>query len=44
MMRKLLDVTRLRSLGWEAAIDLRAGIEMTYASFLEYMADRTQVG
>lgn len=43
MMRKLLDVTRLRSLGWEAAIDLRAGIEMTYASFLEYVADRTQV-
>jgi GDP-L-fucose synthase len=49
MMRKLLDVTRLRDLGWEAAIDLRAGIEMTYASFLEQLGggranDRAQAG
>lgn len=33
--RKLMDVTRLRSLGWEARISLREGIEQTYAWFLE---------
>jgi GDP-L-fucose synthase len=31
--RKLLDVTRMKSLGWEPAIGLRAGIESTYAGF-----------
>jgi nucleoside-diphosphate-sugar epimerase len=34
-MRKLLDVSRLRELGWKARIGLRAGIETTYASYLE---------
>lgn len=28
--RKLLDVSRLRALGWSARIELRAGIEQTY--------------
>jgi GDP-L-fucose synthase len=28
--RKLLDVSRLHSLGWQAAIPLREGIEQTY--------------
>ena len=33
--RKLLDVSRLRRLGWEAKIGLREGIERTYRWFLE---------
>ncbi len=28
--RKLMDVTKLKSLGWEAKIDLRSGIEKVY--------------
>jgi GDP-L-fucose synthase len=31
--RKLLDVSRLRSLGWEPRLDLRAGIAATHAEF-----------
>ncbi|MTW23204.1 GDP-L-fucose synthase [Allochromatium palmeri] len=34
--RKLLDVTRLRDLGWTAAIDLTDGIRQTYHWFLEH--------
>jgi GDP-L-fucose synthase len=33
--RKLLDVSRIHSLGWRARIPLRQGIEATYAWFLE---------
>lgn len=33
--QKLLDVTRMSSLGWRARIALREGISATYASFLE---------
>lgn len=33
--RKLLDVSRLHALGWQARIPLRQGIEQTYAWFLE---------
>ncbi len=36
--RKLLDVSKMRGLGWQAAIDLRAGIETTYAWFLDHVA------
>ena len=32
--RKLLDVSRLNSLGWQASIGLREGIELTYSWFL----------
>ena len=32
--RKLLDVTRLRDLGWAAKIGLREGIERTYRAYL----------
>lgn len=32
--RKLLDVSRLRSLGWEAKVPLRRGIEETYRWFV----------
>lgn len=34
--RKLLDVTRLRELGWEQSIGLREGIERTYDWYLEH--------
>lgn len=33
--RKLLDVEKLRELGWQARIPLREGIKQTYAWFLE---------
>ena len=32
--RKLLDVSRLTALGWQARIGLREGVEKTYASYL----------
>jgi GDP-L-fucose synthase len=38
VMRKLLDVGRLRDLGWEASIPLEKGIDRTYRSFLEETA------
>ena len=31
--RKLLDVQRMKSLGWEPAIGLRAGLESTYGTY-----------
>ena len=34
VMRKLLDVNRMRDLGWEASIPLDEGIASTYQSFL----------
>jgi len=34
-MRKLQDVSRMKSLGWEAGVELREGIERTYQWFLE---------
>ncbi len=33
--RKLMDVSRLSAMGWRAGISLKAGIEETYAWFLE---------
>lgn len=40
--RKLLDVTRLRQLGWSHQIELRAGIESTYRWYAEHAsADRS---
>ncbi len=33
--RKLLDISRLESLGWKPKTDLREGIEKTYRWFLE---------
>lgn len=33
--RKLVDVSRLNSLGWSSRISLREGVERTYAWFLE---------
>jgi GDP-L-fucose synthase len=37
--RKLMDVTRLKELGWSASIALRDGISRTYQSFLQEQAD-----
>ena len=42
--RKLLDVTRLAALGWEAKIPLRAGVEQTYDWFLAERAGSPQPG
>ena len=33
--RKLMDVTRLKALGWEATISLKEGLKNTYHWFLE---------
>jgi GDP-L-fucose synthase len=35
MMRKVLDVSRINSLGWAARVSLREGLERTYAWALE---------
>ena len=37
--RKLLDISRLRGLGWAPSIPLRSGVESTYQWFLEHQAD-----
>ena len=37
--RKLLDVSRLHALGWQAKIPLREGIASTYQWFLEHQGD-----
>jgi GDP-L-fucose synthase len=42
--RKLLDVNRLRSLGWQPRISLREGIEMTYRWYVEEGTRRTGHG
>ena len=34
--RKLLDVSRLASLGWRATVDLRAGLRRTYEWYLDH--------
>jgi GDP-L-fucose synthase len=36
--RKLLDVSRLRALGWEPSIELRDGLAATYQWFLDQIA------
>ena len=35
-MRKLLDVSRAKALGWQAKVSLREGIAKTYSWFLEH--------
>ncbi|MGZ0076143.1 GDP-L-fucose synthase [Methylomonas sp. YC3] len=34
--RKLMDVSKLKSLGWQPKIPLKAGLELTYRWFLEH--------
>lgn len=41
--RKLLDVSRLVSLGWSASIPLRDGLEATYRWFVEHEDDVREV-
>jgi GDP-L-fucose synthase len=42
--RKMLDVTRLRNLGWSPTIDLDSGIRTTYQWFLDRDATSAPVG
>lgn len=35
--RKLMDVSRLKDLGWQAKTDLKTGIEQTYAWYLSHL-------
>jgi GDP-L-fucose synthase len=42
--RKLLDVTRIHDVGWRHSISLRAGIESTYAWFLEHEVGGLRAG
>lgn len=37
-MRKLMDVSRLSAMGWDAQIDLHDGLAQTYAWYLEQLA------
>ncbi|MBT2571265.1 GDP-L-fucose synthase [Planococcus sp. ISL-110] len=41
--RKLVDVSRLTSLGWEAKIPLDEGLEMAYKWFLEHIEKNTML-
>ena len=34
-MRKIMDVSRIRHLGWAPVTDLRAGIKLAYSNFIE---------
>lgn len=43
MPRKMLDVSKLAALGWQASIDLREGIDATYRWFLDH-ADSYRTG
>jgi GDP-L-fucose synthase len=38
--RKLLDVSKLRALGWQPKISLREGIERTYRWYVENLSDK----
>ena len=38
--QKLLDVTRMRQLGWQPRISLRAGIEQTYRGYVLQLSSR----
>jgi GDP-L-fucose synthase len=40
MPRKLLDISRLKSIGWKPEIKLREGIARAYASYIDQGARR----
>jgi GDP-L-fucose synthase len=37
--RKFMDSSRLKTLGWQAQVDLERGLKKTYADFLQYHSD-----
>jgi len=37
-MRKLMDVSRLERMGWKARIELREGLQRTYAWYKDQLA------
>lgn len=41
--RKVLDVSRLRNLGWKHQIDLESGIRATYGSYLSMLSSRPKI-
>ena len=41
--RKLMDVSKMKAMGWEYSIELQEGIEKTYAWFLENIDDIKEV-
>ena len=41
--RKLLDVSRIHALGWQAAIPFREGVEATYQWYLQHLAEAKAV-
>lgn len=41
--RKLLDVSRVHSLGWRHSVSLREGVERTYRWFCDYIGDERQI-
>jgi GDP-L-fucose synthase len=41
--RKLMDVNRLKGLGWQASIELEEGIQNTYKWFLEHIKEFKEV-
>jgi GDP-L-fucose synthase len=40
MARKLVDIARLRAFGWQAGVDLAAGLRLTYEHYLREHAPR----
>jgi GDP-L-fucose synthase len=42
-LRKLMDVSRLRALGWSAKIGLKDGISSTYAWYLSHASEPVRV-
>ena len=39
-MRKIMDLSRIKALGWKPAIDLEAGIALSYQDYLESISQR----
>ncbi len=41
--RKLMDVSKMKTIGWQYSTELQEGIEKTYAWFLENIQDIKEV-
>jgi GDP-L-fucose synthase len=41
--RKLMDVSKMKDIGWQYSTELKEGIELTYAWFLENIGDIKEV-